>query len=1318
MSKFVKSVTNTVKSVVKSVANVVTSVVKAAVNLVADVINMVASPFMGLMGGTGSVPDAAAETQRQDGVLVQRQGSNENIPVVYGYRKVGGKIIFAETGSTNNQYLWVAYAFSEGCVEGLNELWLDDNQLSASVVQRLNAGEIVDVTDTKYSGRVRYQWFPGVYYSDPSSSTIGSTSICKDAPSWNNKMVFNGVAVLFARYQWKAITTQAEADSNPFSGGIPQVQVCIMGRRVASLRTGSNAENYSYQGSGYVERYSTNPAEILLDYLRNPRFGKGLANTDIDWESFRIAAAKCDQTVTYSNSVTGPILTLNYVLDTSATLFSNVKVLLQNFRGYLPYVQGKYKLKIEDAGNPTNILSGAATIDHTFTKDNIVGDITYTAIDKSSKYNHVSVNWVDPDQKWSVQQVVYPSDETTRQIYINYDGGRENSLETTLGGITNSQIALDMARLLFNKSRFQESCSFQASAEAMELEPGDNIYIKGNILTFENVPWRIISIKLNNDYTCDIGCVRNPDFIYPYVQANTPDSVTAPYVPIGSTIKAPVEGTTAPVGLYPPVRAPLPDGYVWPINSGTNPPPTSADGVNGGGVGVSTSTQNTNPSNPTTPQPIAVLRDYVVLDRADYTYSGDSVYVDITFRQPVNSQYKSLLIWYKPSAASETVWRQVEATDRPGPGNNISYRLGPMAGGSSFPQYDIQTRVVYQSGEMSTVLGTSQLNTSGSGVTTQDPSDSQVIISSGWQLVTTRPTGRRDDIIGDLKNVNSGNVSTLTNTADVLYFKQNTTGIPINYDITGVKMYYRPYVLDSNSFLTNTSTYFYERDIDFPVGQYVPGSTIEIPNPVKFTYPNNEDIPTASRWDIICKFKYVDSTYSRKHSRIMNVGSSPITGQDSFGGGETGVIEYAGSYPITTIAMAISTGSVADPKTLTCGAMAIEADYQNPNLVNMNIFMALGTTSADAYLRGYRVLYRPRNGNGVWTTYDTLDTRNQATRGAPATACSKITLAIASYDVEYQIAVIPLIYNPVTRAREEGYNCIFGSGSIHNRTASLDYPYGNNWINLFHFRNILASAARQESAAPPAAAATLNDTVIVKQYQYLYERIPGQLDSYGVTATNLISCGYYSIKIDTNALSDFVKLHIYRRLSLSLAPATNRSKYLGLSQWEHLELTAAELTTNINRINLRPPMGWNNFKSTSGTTSTHATLYDTTKTTIGTDNGFRLFYPYDIGGTEFYLVVENSLGICQKAVWLKTNTDGYIFGQADILANLGIPNIVNFPGTIDNGIDLGWDRKLSEATSGIPWDHLRFNSTIPAVVSGSLQKPFIGVTPSTGPAII
>ena len=247
MSKVFKAVGNAVSSVVKGVVKAVTSVVKAVVNVVSSVISFVTQPFMGMLGGMPDVPSAGQEAERQQGVLVQTTGSNVSVPVVYGYRKVGGTVVFAETGAANNKYLYVAYVFSEGVVEGLREVFIDDWQLPVELTASLNSGQLVTVNKDRYNGRVQLQWWPGVYFNNVAQSPVGSTvksGIFAEAPSFKDTMDFNGLAVMFARYEWKEIKTQADADSNPFSGNIPQLQVGMLGRRVASLLV--DAEQFTY----------------------------------------------------------------------------------------------------------------------------------------------------------------------------------------------------------------------------------------------------------------------------------------------------------------------------------------------------------------------------------------------------------------------------------------------------------------------------------------------------------------------------------------------------------------------------------------------------------------------------------------------------------------------------------------------------------------------------------------------------------------------------------------------------------------------------------------------------------------------------------------------------------------------------------------------------------------------------------------------------------------------------------------------------------------------------------------------------------------
>ena len=65
------------------------------------------------------------------------------------------------------------------------------------------------------------------------------------------------------------------------------VQAKVKGKKVVTL-----ASNLSEQTASF----STNPAFCLLDYLRNERYGKGIATSSIDLQSFYDASQVCSNT--------------------------------------------------------------------------------------------------------------------------------------------------------------------------------------------------------------------------------------------------------------------------------------------------------------------------------------------------------------------------------------------------------------------------------------------------------------------------------------------------------------------------------------------------------------------------------------------------------------------------------------------------------------------------------------------------------------------------------------------------------------------------------------------------------------------------------------------------------------------------------------------------------------------------------------------------------------------------------------------------------------------------------------------------------------
>ena len=410
------------------------------------------------------------------------------------------------------------------------------------------------------------------------------SSVANGSPSWNQgTRKMPGVAYAAFKYEWKA-STQAEIDSNPFGGGVPQVQFDVMGKKVFDVTTieteavdvfDSPGEPIPYAqldkryATTSLNRPGTNPANCLLDYLTNSRYGCGISLNDINLDSFIIAAKKFNQKVNFDTDgkFTDSVLTCNAVMNPDQKLIENVKILVGACRGILPFVSGQYKLKVEDGGNATDITS--STIDIAFDVSNffIVGSISLGGETKVSKYNNVFVNYIDPDLEFSSQQVVFSvaGDQAV-------DDDEELSGEFTFPTITNPYMARELARMIYLKSRDQRTISFTATQELLDVEPGDIIRITEDILDLNLKTFRVVDMKLTNAGLIDIQAVEHTASHYPHTsgeQIEIPPPVYLPDEYSGRPLQRPV--SDPPKGVNPPY--PPPDDSAGPEPAPTPPPP-------------------------------------------------------------------------------------------------------------------------------------------------------------------------------------------------------------------------------------------------------------------------------------------------------------------------------------------------------------------------------------------------------------------------------------------------------------------------------------------------------------------------------------------------------------------------------------------------------------------------------------------------------------------------------------------------------------------------------------------------------------------------
>ena len=554
-SKIFKGITNIFKGVVDTIVNIG----KGIVNFIGDVFSFVINPM-------GSIPSPnVGVTAGEDakGITVTKNGTNTAIPVAYGYRRLGGSVVFAETNGTDNKFLYVCYVLCQGEIEGVRRLFIDDIELPTTLFtatsNTLPTGTIVSPDSGRFKNLVQLQMFNGA------SGDVQST-LLNDSKNWGTKVrTIPGIAYLACRFQYPEIKTQTDQDNNPWAGGIPRIQAEVLGKKVYDIsQFAADSAGYDLTTSyaNLPKTYSINPVNHLLDFLMDPDFGCGLQPEEIDADSFVRSANKCLQYVEYYDGQYGRAITGNSVVDTSQKLLDNVKTLVQGCRGLLPYVQGKYKIVIEDGGNATDIKSSSANVVYQVNDDDVIGGVTMRGEAKNTKFNQVVVNYVEPETDFQNQSVSYPETDSTLHIStLAEDNNEVLKGEFNFPTITNKYIAKDLAIMIFEKSRTQRQISFTGVASLMALVPGDIFYMTNSRLGLSNVAFRVVGMNIRVDSSISIEAVEHIPTVYPYITQDEADTFENPSQP------DPI--IPNPITPAPPTQPP---GIVPPIDPDPNPP--------------------------------------------------------------------------------------------------------------------------------------------------------------------------------------------------------------------------------------------------------------------------------------------------------------------------------------------------------------------------------------------------------------------------------------------------------------------------------------------------------------------------------------------------------------------------------------------------------------------------------------------------------------------------------------------------------------------------------------------------------------------------
>ncbi len=248
-------------------------------------------------------------------ILANKTAAGGKIPVIYGRRRVGAQIVYMDTASNRSKDLFIVYALSVGECEEIEgrTIELDGNPITDpnrfrdgwyigsdkinSGAGSLNTASQVGTNNGTASagdgGTDPTKRYRAVFNLHHGAATQTADPMLRASigSQWTTAHKLNGITFIAASYEY---------DTKAMFKSVPQLTVVVKGQKVYDPRldstvTGGSGNQDLSDPSTYA--WNDNAACCFLNYLTNDQYGKGLTASDLDLESFRVAAALTDTLV-------------------------------------------------------------------------------------------------------------------------------------------------------------------------------------------------------------------------------------------------------------------------------------------------------------------------------------------------------------------------------------------------------------------------------------------------------------------------------------------------------------------------------------------------------------------------------------------------------------------------------------------------------------------------------------------------------------------------------------------------------------------------------------------------------------------------------------------------------------------------------------------------------------------------------------------------------------------------------------------------------------------------------------------------------------
>jgi hypothetical protein len=454
---------------------------------------------MGLFSFLGGILGLGAKGPTSE-IKVSKASAVAGLPIIYGRRRVTPVKIYKTVSrhnaphgnlsqydhtflpsSSNEEEVQKAYdwlhridVWAQGEISAIEKFWIDGDEATAR----------------RFSARPYFRALSK--YGTETQAAMNALTQASDV--WSAAHRGYGVAYSWVRFYNSAKKPQFTAE--------PEVKALIKGLRVYDPREAgqsfSNPDTWTY---------SNNRALVVLNYLMSP-YGFNSGEDEIDLESFRIAADKCDEELTIPavlvNTTSGPAERVwdrrygefvdvhfgevypgyreeqtgtsqarwvaDAVIDPKQDVIRNIKTLLEGFGWSLPWSNGRHRLVLEDVVDAPVM---------TFTDADIVGGWTMEHGAREGRWNRITLEFANANKDYEQDAVSWPLlDSATYAAFKAEDQGADLHTNETLSTITDYYQAQAYAEFLVRKSRVGTRIEgISLGRKALLLEPGDVILL-------------------------------------------------------------------------------------------------------------------------------------------------------------------------------------------------------------------------------------------------------------------------------------------------------------------------------------------------------------------------------------------------------------------------------------------------------------------------------------------------------------------------------------------------------------------------------------------------------------------------------------------------------------------------------------------------------------------------------------------------------------------------------------------------------------------------------------------------------------------------